>query len=168
MPFLASTEDGHYAFWVYDGLYLGISLFCVELLLEAKRYDLLDAIARSIDETAAPNRSFVAGQVLFEWLKLRAEEWSLSSDERVAALRQIRQLWESGQILRDYSLRGRIDLHNHTIYSDGFFTPSYLLLENWLRGVSVISVTDHNTFDGLPESVAAAQALDIGLIPGIG
>lgn len=39
------------------------------------------------------------------------------------------------------------DLHMHTLYSDGTDSPEQLLLEAKAKGLSVISVTDHDTVD---------------------
>ncbi len=38
-----------------------------------------------------------------------------------------------------------IDLHTHTIHSDGSYTTEELLKEASLRGLSLLSITDHNT-----------------------
>ena len=43
-----------------------------------------------------------------------------------------------------------IDLHSHTIHSDGDRSPDYLLAEAAAAGVTVLSVTDHDTVSGIP------------------
>ena len=41
----------------------------------------------------------------------------------------------------------KIDLHIHTTYSDGFFTPKEVIDEASKNGVSVISIADHDTIE---------------------
>jgi len=44
-----------------------------------------------------------------------------------------------------------IDLHCHSTYSDGTFSPVKLLEYAEKRGVEVLALTDHDTVDGLPD-----------------
>ncbi|MGE4266144.1 MAG: PHP domain-containing protein [Deferribacterales bacterium] len=44
-----------------------------------------------------------------------------------------------------------IDLHCHSTYSDGTFSPAKLLEYAEKRGVEVLALTDHDTVDGLPD-----------------
>ena len=37
----------------------------------------------------------------------------------------------------------RADLHNHTIYSDAYVTPSYRVREAWQDGLDVLAITEH-------------------------
>ena len=61
-----------------------------------------------------------------------------------------------------------IDLHTHTIYSDGLLSPQALLEKAHKYGLSAISITDHNTIDGyIPGLFEYAKSLDIELVSGI-
>lgn len=61
-----------------------------------------------------------------------------------------------------------IDLHSHTTASDGSCTPRELVARACAAGITVLSITDHDTTDGLPEaSAAAAEAGSLELIPGV-
>lgn len=60
-----------------------------------------------------------------------------------------------------------IDLHAHTAFSDGTFTPEELMDLAFRRGLSAVAVTDHDTTDGLPESARAAERRGIELVPGV-
>lgn len=42
-----------------------------------------------------------------------------------------------------------IDLHTHTIYSDGELTPYELIREAINKKIGILSITDHNTIDGI-------------------
>jgi len=61
----------------------------------------------------------------------------------------------------------RIDLHLHTTHSDGSQTPAEVVKLAHEAGVSALAITDHDITTGLPEAMAAGQALGIEIIPGI-
>ncbi len=59
------------------------------------------------------------------------------------------------------------DLHNHSVFSDGTFTPTQLV-ENALRlGLGAVALTDHNTIAGLPEFLNAARGTALEAVPGV-
>ncbi len=60
-----------------------------------------------------------------------------------------------------------IDLHLHTTASDGRLTPDTLVSRAAGAGLTIISVTDHDTTAGLPEAAAAARRHGIRLVNGI-
>jgi hypothetical protein len=60
-----------------------------------------------------------------------------------------------------------IDLHLHTTASDGLLTPAALVARIAAVGISVFSVTDHDTVAGLAEARVEADARSLELIPGI-
>ncbi|HEY1331493.1 MAG TPA: PHP domain-containing protein [Actinomycetota bacterium] len=60
-----------------------------------------------------------------------------------------------------------IDLHVHTLYSDGTFTPRRAFELAAERGLDAIAITDHDTVDGLSEAAAASGELGVELVPGI-
>jgi 3',5'-nucleoside bisphosphate phosphatase len=60
-----------------------------------------------------------------------------------------------------------IDLHLHTTASDGTFTPSDLVFQARSVGLSVISITDHDTTAGSDAAAAVARDAGLRLIPGI-
>jgi 3',5'-nucleoside bisphosphate phosphatase len=59
------------------------------------------------------------------------------------------------------------DLHLHTRYSDGTFTPRELVEQAVKQGFTAIAVTDHDTLDAIPEALAAGQELGLEVIPGV-
>lgn len=59
------------------------------------------------------------------------------------------------------------DLHNHTQYSDGSCTVSEVLELVKTRGLSAVSITDHDTFAGVAEAVALGKAIGVEVIPGV-
>lgn len=58
------------------------------------------------------------------------------------------------------------DLHTHSVFSDGTYTPAQLLDEAQERGLTAIALTDHNTVAGLPDFLTAAQGRTVEAIPG--
>ena len=61
----------------------------------------------------------------------------------------------------------RIDLHLHSTFSDGSMTPEALVAHGRSKGVAVMSLTDHDTIDGLPSFMAACARWNMAGIPGI-
>src|SRR6266508_3529431 len=60
------------------------------------------------------------------------------------------------------------DLHSHSTFSDGRLTPAELVDLAYRNGVRVLSLTDHDIVDGLPQAFeAAGRYPDFTLIPGI-
>jgi predicted metal-dependent phosphoesterase TrpH len=60
-----------------------------------------------------------------------------------------------------------IDLHTHTTASDGRCTPAQLVARASAAGVTVLSVTDHDTLSGCSAASAAAGDAGIQFVPGI-
>ncbi|HUK84014.1 MAG TPA: PHP domain-containing protein [Verrucomicrobiae bacterium] len=59
------------------------------------------------------------------------------------------------------------DLHLHTRYSDGSYTPEELVREAARQGFAAIAVTDHDTLDAVPESRRAGGEFAIEVIAGV-
>ncbi len=58
------------------------------------------------------------------------------------------------------------DLHLHTNFSDGTFTPEELVLNAQNKGLACIALTDHDTVEGCARAAAAAAAVQMEFIPG--
>ncbi len=61
----------------------------------------------------------------------------------------------------------RIDLHLHTIYSDGSLIPAEVVALAHQVGVTAMAITDHDIVDGIPHAMEAATRLGIEVIPGV-
>lgn len=59
------------------------------------------------------------------------------------------------------------DLHTHSVYSDGTWTPKQLIEEARRIGLGAIALCDHNTVAGLPEFLEAARGTEVEAIPGV-
>ena len=61
----------------------------------------------------------------------------------------------------------RIDLHAHTVVSDGTLTPTQLVELAARKGLAAIAVTDHDHLGGLAEARAAGERLGVEIVPGV-
>lgn len=60
-----------------------------------------------------------------------------------------------------------IDLHTHTSFSDGTFSPDELMALATERGITTLAITDHDTTRGWADAQEAADATGIELVTGI-
>ncbi len=60
-----------------------------------------------------------------------------------------------------------IDLHMHTTASDGTSTPEELVARVRKAGITIFSVTDHDTMAAIPTATAAAAREGVTCVPGI-
>lgn len=59
------------------------------------------------------------------------------------------------------------DLHLHTNFSDGTYSPKELVLQSKRAGLSAISVVDHDTIDGVGPVIEIAKEEGLEVLPGI-
>src|SRR5438874_1863558 len=60
-----------------------------------------------------------------------------------------------------------IDLHVHTIHSDGTFTPTQIVELAAERLLSTIAITDHDTTNGLADAQRAGERAGVEIVPGV-
>lgn len=58
------------------------------------------------------------------------------------------------------------DLHTHSFCSDGMRTPTQAVEEAAAAGVQVLSLTDHDTVEGVPEALQAGAEHGVEVVPG--
>ncbi len=61
---------------------------------------------------------------------------------------------------------GKVDLHAHTVFSDGLLTPARLVAEAKRRGLAAVGVTDHDTMDGVAQAREAGRRHGVEIVPG--
>lgn len=59
------------------------------------------------------------------------------------------------------------DLHTHSFYSDGIFSPADVVKKAKEAGIKNLALTDHNSIDGITEAQEEAKKQGINIIPGI-
>jgi predicted metal-dependent phosphoesterase TrpH len=60
-----------------------------------------------------------------------------------------------------------VDLHTHTTYSDGTFSPRRLVELAAQVGLSAVAITDHDSIDGVAEATAAGSELGVEVVAGV-
>ena len=60
-----------------------------------------------------------------------------------------------------------IDLHTHTTFSDGTFSPRQIVELAARLGLSAVGITDHDSIDGVAEAVAAGRKLGVDVVAGV-
>ena len=61
----------------------------------------------------------------------------------------------------------RSEIHMHSTFSDGEFSPAELVKIAKESDVTLLSLTDHDTFEGIPEFLQLAESVGIEAFPGI-
>ncbi len=61
----------------------------------------------------------------------------------------------------------RIDLHTHSLKSDGAQTPVDVVRTAYTAGLSAMALTDHDNIEGVSEAMAEGERLGIEVIPGV-
>jgi predicted metal-dependent phosphoesterase TrpH len=67
--------------------------------------------------------------------------------------------------MTDYSLTA--DLHTHTNFSDGAYSVEEVVAKVAAAGITTLSITDHDTVEGLHRAVTICREYSVDLIPGI-
>jgi len=94
----------------------------------------------------------------------------IPSSERINAMKE---LLLNDRKRKKIAVQSTVDLHVHTNYSDGYWTPTGLVLEAYQKGMKLVSLTDHDGFAGIEEAFEAIQTLKdvtnekICFVPGI-
>ncbi len=70
-------------------------------------------------------------------------------------------------IFKRFIIGTMIDLHSHSLYSDGSDTPEKLVEKAVRTGLSALALTDHDTVRGVKHAVAAAEGTDLEIVPGV-
>ena len=64
-------------------------------------------------------------------------------------------------------MRALVDLHLHSLFSDGLLTPTELVVEAASLGLRAIALADHDNVDGVPEALAAGLRYDVEIITAV-
>lgn len=62
---------------------------------------------------------------------------------------------------------GLVDLHTHTTFSDGLFTPEELVTAAANLGLGAIAVTDHDSMAGVERALDAGRSRRLEVVPGV-
>ncbi|MBN2010674.1 PHP domain-containing protein [candidate division KSB1 bacterium] len=64
-------------------------------------------------------------------------------------------------------LYGKVDLHIHSYFSDGSFSPEEIIRRASIAGLRAISIADHDNVKAIDPAFQAASVFNIEFIPGI-
>jgi len=73
----------------------------------------------------------------------------------------------TNQVLDYNSFVLKVDLHNHSYYSDGVFSPSEVVRLAHKADCDLFALTDHDTTNGFSEAQQMADELSVELISGV-
>jgi hypothetical protein len=63
-------------------------------------------------------------------------------------------------------LMAKANLHTHTTYSDGLSSPNELFSLAKQQDISIISITDHDTIEHIPEEIELAKRMELDFLIG--
>ena len=69
--------------------------------------------------------------------------------------------------MKNLDRHGCVDLHIHTVHSDGADTPKQVVERAVSLGLTAISITDHDSVAGVGETIALASGTPLEVIPGV-
>ena len=64
-------------------------------------------------------------------------------------------------------MNGKIDLHMHSNLSDGAYEPTELVRKAYDAGLSIISLTDHDSINGIKDAIMYGKELGVEVITGM-
>ena len=69
--------------------------------------------------------------------------------------------------LTDADGRPLFDLQSHSVESDGALEPDEVVARAAAAGVQLLSLTDHDSVDGVARAIAAGAEHGVGIVPGV-
>jgi hypothetical protein len=64
-------------------------------------------------------------------------------------------------------MRQFMDLHIHTLHSDGVHTPSRIVAMAAEKGLKAVAITDHDSVSGVSEALDAGRRLGVEVVPAV-
>lgn len=61
----------------------------------------------------------------------------------------------------------KVNLHTHSVKSDGVFTPEEVVKIQRDDGIEAMSLTDHDNVSGIDEAIRAGEKYGLKVLPGI-
>ncbi len=66
-----------------------------------------------------------------------------------------------------YFMNRYVDLHLHSVFSDGVLTPVELVAEAARLGLRAIAIADHDNIGGIPQAVSAGRKLGVEIVTAV-
>jgi hypothetical protein len=64
-------------------------------------------------------------------------------------------------------MNGKVDLHMHTNHSDGVYSPSEIVNKAKEAGLEAISISDHDSINGIEEAIETGNSIGVEVVPGV-
>lgn len=64
-------------------------------------------------------------------------------------------------------MQPKADLHTHTYYSDGVLSPTELINKAIENEIEILSITDHDSVNGVAEAIQYGKRVGVEVIPGV-
>ncbi len=64
-------------------------------------------------------------------------------------------------------MNGKVDLHTHTTFSDGFYSPEELIKKAKNAGIDVLGISDHDNIAAIKQATELGKKIGIDVIPGV-
>jgi hypothetical protein len=90
------------------------------------------------------------------------DSFRVSPEERLGAARRLSKVFEP-----DKSAVCEVDLHCHSFYSDGYYSPANKVFEAYRRRMKAIAISDHDVFDGQKEAIEAGRIFGVDVVPAV-
>ena len=90
------------------------------------------------------------------------DNFRISPAERLAAAKRLAAGWRP-----DLQAVCEVDLHCHSFYSDGYYSPANKVFEAFRRGMRGIAIADHDVADGQREALAAGEIFGVDVVPAV-
>jgi 3',5'-nucleoside bisphosphate phosphatase len=64
-------------------------------------------------------------------------------------------------------MNGKVDLHVHTNYSDGLYSPKEIIQKAKEAGIDIISISDHDNIAAINDAIEYGKEYGVEVIPGV-
>ena len=88
-----------------------------------------------------------------------------TSEERLASLKELMTLYESGELERPIS-GDNVNNHIHTTYSFSPYSPTMAVYKAWQSGLATAGIMDHDSVGGFREFIEAGRIVGIAVTVG--
>jgi hypothetical protein len=64
-------------------------------------------------------------------------------------------------------MNGKVDLHTHTAFSDGFYSPEELVKKAKDAGIDILGISDHDNIAGITQAAEIGKEIGVDVVPGV-
>jgi predicted metal-dependent phosphoesterase TrpH len=64
-------------------------------------------------------------------------------------------------------MNGKVDLHTHTTFSDGFYSPEELIKKAKKADIDILGICDHDNIAAIKQAIEIGKEIGVDVIPGL-